>query len=346
MSENVIPLSGYPENRSTKLPRLSAWVEREEVLQPLGPAQRAWAEALVARVIGGAAPPEAEGAAGQSLSLEELWEGVAAVRHALQAAAERGAPPSLVGAAHERLDGEALGLARGAVEQRNAAHARFLQEVSHDIRSPLNSILFLADALRIERNGSLSSGQKRQVGVLYSAAVTLVKLVNDLIDFAQLGRDAPIPVADTSFAVEAVLADVHRLVGPLVEHRRVELRTRTGAVSMRRGDPQLLSRVLLNLVSNAVQAVEEGGIVSVAVGEPRPGTLRIEVTDNAADTDVERLRGLLERDEPRAETRGWTHGLGLTIASRLVSAAGGQLSVESPGGEQTCFAVELPFPAV
>ncbi len=213
----------------------------------------------------------------------------------------------------------------------------------------MNSILFLADALRAEQSGPLNHVQERQVGVLYTAAVTLVKMVNDLIDFARLGTRERIRVAESSFSMESVLADVTNLVGPLVTHRGIELRTEVRAEGLRSGDPQLLSRVLLNLVSNAVQAVDEGGHVTVHVSESDDGHLRIEVADDRVGTDVEGLRQLLEAAERGAlpgETRGWTRGLGLSISARLIRVAGGEITVCNLKGEGTVFTVSLPFPGL
>ncbi|MFQ5889878.1 MAG: sensor histidine kinase [Gemmatimonadota bacterium] len=357
MSDNVLPLPDRrrtPERRRADAARIEPpiarrpeWWNPTESLGRLRRALRSQAERLAELLV---AEEPGEGQAGwldPSTGIEDAWLVLSAVRDAVHMAGAGGAPARRTRELHERLDQEALRLVQDALEAKVTAQRRFLEEVSHDIRSPLNSILFLADALRVEQSGPLSPVQKRQVGVLYAAAVTLVKLVNDLIDFARLGKDHPISVASTAFAVEAVLADVHRLVGPLVEHRKVDLKTLTAPVGIRRGDPQLLSRVLLNLVSNAVRAVDEGGAVSVHVSEPRKGTLRIEVTDDAAGTDVERLRKMLCPGTGGAgETRGWTHGLGLAISARLVEAAGGELTVESLAGDRTCFAVELPFSAV
>ena len=289
----------------------------------------------------------------------EIWEVAGLLREALVEAEVRQAGRASRSApgpdrkreerrrCREELDRILLTEARAAIAMATDAQRRLLEDVSHDIRSPLNSILFLADALRAEQSGPLNDVQARQVDVLYTAAVTLVKMVNDLIDFARMGDRERIIVVRASFSVESVLADVTGLVGPLTAHRRVALRTEVATEGLRSGDPQLLSRVLLNLVSNAVQAVDEGGHVSVHVSEADSGDLRIEVTDDRIGTDTDKLRDLI-RMFPDASvpgvTRGWTRGLGLSISARLVRAAGGRIDVSSLAGEGTVFSLELPFP--
>ena len=73
--------------------------------------------------------------------------------------------------------------------------------------------------------------------------------------------------------------------------------------------------------------------------------LCVEVMDDGVGTDLELIRRRLTHpDENPGETRGWTHGLGLSISSRLVAAAGGSVDVRSQPGEGTVFTVVLPFP--
>jgi signal transduction histidine kinase len=122
--------------------------------------------------------------------------------------------------------------------------------------------------------------------------------------------------------------------------------------------------VLLNLVSNALEAVDSGGEVSLEFSDTDGGDLCIEISDDRAGTDVDALRRLMSVTEDRwpGETRGWTRGLGLTISTRLVEAAGGRIDVmtistrlvEAAGGRidvmsrgaggSTIFRVDLPFP--
>lgn len=351
MTDNVIPWPDSSEEareRPARRPSTPAWWHPEPSLAPLPENLRPAAERLADLVIAGDDAKEAVRDDWIPASgLEAGAQIIAAVRRAAGLAAARGAPPLRVQEIHARLDEQAFALARFALAAKTEGQARFLEDVSHDIRSPLNSILFLADALRNAEKAGLGAIQTRQVNVLYTAAVTLVKLVNDLIDFARLGEGREIRVASTTFSVESVIGDVRRLVAPLIDHRNVRLDVRIEPSTPRSGDPQLLSRVVLNLVSNAVQAVDEGGRVAVVVTDPRDGWLRIEVTDDGVGTDVERLRRMIApipKGERAGETRGWTHGLGLSISARLVRAAGGEIAVESVAREGTCFRVDLPFP--
>lgn len=323
----------------------SLW-DGEMVLRGLSPEVHPAARHLQARVLGGAEAAPAERAPAVD-SLEVLAAAVGAVRSTIQDVAERGAPIQRVRVMHGRLDRGFAEMVEALLERRADDARRLLRDVSHDLRSPLNSVLFLAEALASEHSGSLSDVQRRQASVLYTAALSLVSLLNDLIDVARLGDGDAIEVVSEPFSVEAVLNQVDQLVGPLAAHRGVDLSFRLETLGPRRGDRRILTRLLINLVSNAVQASERGDRVDVgAVQGPGDG-LRVIVSDDGQGADVSRLREILRSatvPEAGMRDRGWTHGLGLAICARLVEAAEGELTVDAAPGEGCRFTVDLPFP--
>jgi len=277
-------------------------------------------------------------------SPDEMGAAVALVRAAVERASDAGAPAEITRTRHACLDAASVAWAEDALERRSRGQRRLLRDVSHDIRSPLNSILFLADALRSGHSGELSGVQKRQVDVLFMAAVTLVKLVNDLIDYAHLDDTATISVADTAFSTGTVVDEVRGLLGPLLEYHEVELTVEAQDDAPRQGDARLLNRILLNLVSNAIQAMPEGGRVRVVIGGDEG--LEVRVEDDGPGVDLAEVRDSLDAavaGASLAETEGWTHGLGLSISARLADAAGGRLTVEPNEPRGTRFVVRLPF---
>ena len=263
---------------------------------------------------------------------------------AVRAEIDREGDPVLRAVKHSRLDRAALELAEAALSQRFALHRQVVQDVSHDIRSPLNSILLLADAL-LNGPDSLSPLQRRQASVLCDASVSLVRLVNDLIDASRMDERGEISVEKTPFSVDDLLNDVRRIALPLAEHRGVELLMEAEGPSRRRGDRKLLGRILINLVSNGIEAAGEGGRVEVRLGDSTLGDLCAEVVDSGRDANISRLREHLDVSAgpyPRRE-EGWTRGLGLAICGRLVSAADGTVTVGRLQDGRTRFQLELPF---
>ena len=280
-------------------------------------------------------------------SIEVVGVAVRAVREAILKASERDGESQTTRAMHARLDRGFARLALAVLDSRSADARGLLRDVSHDLRSPLNSILFLADALASGHSGELNPVQRRQVGVLYSAAVSLVGLVNDLIDVTRLGDAATIEVAIEPFSVESVLQQVDQLVGPLAGHGSVDLAFRLETLGPRMGDRRILTRILINLVSNAVQACGgDGGRVEVRVTES-DGDLRVTVSDSGSEADIAGIAARLgDASLPGLEDRGrgWTHGLGLAICARLVRAANGSVDVGATDRGGCMFTLRLPFP--
>lgn len=285
---------------------------------------------------------------GEGVDAGQISAATAILRSAIHGDASAGA--AVTRARHDALDAAVSTWQVNALAHRDEIHRRFMRDVSHDIRSPLNSILFLADALRGEHSGPLNEVQARQVDVLFMASVTLVKLVNDLIDFAHLDPDTEVHVASAPFSPGAVIEEIRNLVGPLLDYHRVTLMVNHSAASPRQGDGQLLNRVLLNLVTNAVQATPEDGVVTLTTeDDAATGGLIVSLADCGPGVDFDAVRTLVHRaadgaDAPRLEA--WTHGLGLSIAARLVAAAGGSLDVEEVEPRGTEFRILLPFGAL
>lgn len=251
-------------------------------------------------------------------------------------------------------------VARRSIREETRSYQRLLRDVSHDIRSPLHSIIFLAEALHSNRDGQLGEARRRQLGTIYAAGTSLLNLVNDVLDYARMEAGEANEVAELAFTVSSVLSDVRQLMGPLVQHYDTEFIVRCETEGRHVGDPQLLCRILTNLVSNGVEAAGRGGGVAVRIAA-MDGGLRLQVFDSGSDADVEKLRALVSMEDEsslevasREKLSGRTHGLGLIICGRLVRATGGWITVEagSPGSEGlasmssgTLFTIWLPFPA-
>ncbi len=347
------PADRAPPGTEPTLEAPPEWWRPERVRQGIPIQLGALVDYLEARLLGPPEPrPEPGGTRSKpdpppEITVEEAVAAARVLRDEIQHGAERGAPPELVRELHARLDRELGEVAGGLLKKLGDESRRLLRDVSHDIRSPLNSILFLADALISEHSGGLNEVQRRQIGVLYTAAVSLVGLVNDLIDAARLGDGADIAIASERFSMEAVLNEVEHLVGPLAQHREIRLGFRLETLGPRIGDRRLLTRVLLNLTTNALQACEPGDRGEVRVTEPELGSLRLVVWDDGPGTDAGGLAALIGGERPPTRDpdgqAAWTHGLGLSICARLVRAAGGRIELESEPGVGSSFTVELPF---
>jgi signal transduction histidine kinase len=219
-------------------------------------------------------------------------------------------------------------------------------EVAHDMRSPLTSILFLSEILHSGQSGAMTPLQKRQVGIIYSAALGLVGISSDMIEMARGGSrlmgDKPVP-----FSVNEALRSVQGLVQPMAEEKGLELRVRKLHAEHRIGYSIPLGRVLLNLATNALKYTSEG---SVELSAQSVGGNIVEfcVEDTGPGISGEAMATLYQpfrRDRSRKSGYEFSGtGLGLAICRRLLMALGSDLKVEARDGCGTRFSFRLVLP--
>jgi signal transduction histidine kinase len=220
-------------------------------------------------------------------------------------------------------------------------------ELAHDLRSPLTSILFLAETLRNGHSGELTDLQHRQLGIIYSAALTMVSMAGDVIELVRGGQSL-VEAQKSPFSIAHTIDSICDLVSPMLEEKEVTLRERRPEADQRLGYPLALNRVLLNLTTNAIKFTEKG-FVEICASETGGGRVEFSVRDSGSGIDPERMDHLFEpfRTNSMRESIGFSGaGLGLSICRRLVSGMGGELEVESTPGWGTRFYFTLEVPPV
>jgi len=218
--------------------------------------------------------------------------------------------------------------------------------VAHDMRSPLSSILFLVETLRNVRHGRTTPVEERQLGLVYGAALGLSQLVSDVIELAR-GCDRLLDREPIPFSLSEVVNGVLRVVQPIAEEKRLSLYTQLPEVDARMGYPAALSRVMLNLVTNALKFTNEG-YVEITSTQISRTAVEFSVRDTGPGIPDEELTTLYDTLRHRRRAKGVylsSSGLGLSICQRLVTAMGGELQVESKVGHETRFHFVLELPA-
>lgn len=285
--------------------------------------------------------------------LEETNKGVLALYNQLSSELEetnRG-----VVALYAELDERGI-----ALEKVNEAKTRFLRSVSHELRSPVNSVLGLARLLLDPVADPLTAEQRRQVELILASSDDLLLLVNDLLDLAKAESGRLTPNLD-EVDIHAVLAHVEGTQRPLAIRPGVRLVfDEPAGIGTLRTDESLLGRVLRNLVGNALKFTERGEVrVTVrstgrdgtaggagdAGAGPGGGTVYFVVRDTGigiASDDVERVfdEFYQAHSHLHAQVRGT--GLGLPYARRVCRLLGGRLELESVLGTGSTFTVTLP----
>ena len=207
-------------------------------------------------------------------------------------------------------------------------------EVAHDLRSPLTSILFLAETLQRGRSGAVNPVQERQLGLIYSAAFGLSSVASDVIELAR-GGDRLVDLDPIPFSVTDILESVRDIVQPIAEEKSLAVRLTAPEADFRIGHPVALSRVLLNLTTNALKFTAEGfvEVVGSAVAARGESSSRC-ATPVAAfrPSPWPRLFEPFRRRQKPGEYAFSGSGLGLSICRKLVEAMGSTLQVETEQG--------------
>jgi len=217
---------------------------------------------------------------------------------------------------------------------------RFTSDAAHELRTPLSVIVTQTQAaLNRERN----AGEYREaLEACQRAAQRMRRLVESLLRLARLdsNQDRP-PLSQFDFSKAA--ADCVDLLRPLAAERGVSIRCELPPIPYQ-GDPEALSQVVTNLVTNAIYYNSPRGNVSVTTAQDN-GTLTLTVTDTGIGIPPEAIPHVFERffrvDQSRARSSGGS-GLGLAIAKAIVEEHGGTIEVVSESGSGSRFTVRLP----
>ena len=223
--------------------------------------------------------------------------------------------------------------------------SKFLSNMSHEFRSPLNSILALARLLTDGVDGPLNGEQQQQVGYIRKAAEDLYELVNDLLDLAKV-EAGKTDVNPARFEIANLFGALRGMLRPLFLNQSVKLVfEETGHLPTMFSDEAKISQILRNFISNALKFTERGE-VRVSAKLVSAGRIMFAVADTGigiAKEDQERIfQDFAQIDNP-IQRRVKGTGLGLPLSRRLARLLGGDLELESEPGKGSTFSVVLPL---
>lgn len=205
--------------------------------------------------------------------------------------------------------------------------------VAHEIRNPLSSLKGFATYFKEHHRNDPQ--EKKTAEIMISEVDRLNRVITQLLDLARPValnlRQIP-PAALLQHAL-ALMEEQARVKGIEI---RIELSPGVGEVVI---DPDKIEQVILNLLLNAVEAMEAGGVISLSMGTTERGMVRIAVADTGPGIGKEDLPHIFD---PYFTTKQSGTGLGLALVHRIVQAHGGEITVESTPGTGTVFTVLLP----
>lgn len=235
--------------------------------------------------------------------------------------------------------------ARQHAEASDRAKSEFLANMSHEIRTPMNGILGMA---RVLAERDLPKDVEDQVGLIVRSGRALQQVLNDILDLSKIEADH-IELSVRAFDFNQLLEEVAALHQPAAEEKHLDFDVEnalSAKASWRMGDPERLSQIINNLLSNAFKFTHAGAVRLCLKRSPRKGCLRLSVKDSGigmSEAQVERVfEKFVQADNSVTRYYGGT-GLGLSIVRGLIEVMEGEVKVVSRLGEGTTFHLDLPL---
>jgi signal transduction histidine kinase len=224
--------------------------------------------------------------------------------------------------------------------------SQFLSHMSHEFRTPLNSILALCRLLLDRRDGQLTPEQEKQVTYIRQSAENLFELVNDLLDLAKV-EAGKTEVKAAEFEVVSLFGALRGVLRPLLTNPAVSLifEDPAGIPSMFT-DEGKLSQILRNFISNALKFTDRGEVRVSAQYSEHAQTVTFAVCDTGIGIAPEHhdviFRDFAQIENP-VQRRVKGTGLGLSLSKKLAELLGGGVALSSEPGVGSTFSVWLPM---
>ncbi|HSU13239.1 ATP-binding protein [Longimicrobium sp.] len=226
----------------------------------------------------------------------------------------------------------------------NALRAQFMSYMSHEFRTPLDSMLALTGLLLDRVDGELTEEQEKQVAYVRRSARDLLNLVDDLLDTARVDA-GKVAVHASRFTIPDLFDLLRATLRPLLAGEKTQLVFEdASALPELETDEAKVAQILRNFISNALKFTE-GGEVRVTARMAEPGRVALVVADTGIGIAAEDLARIFEdfgQVDGALQRRRRGTGLGLPLSRKLGELLGGRVSVESRVGQGSTFTLELP----
>ena len=223
--------------------------------------------------------------------------------------------------------------------QAERAKSYFFSTVSHDIRTPLNSIIGFSEMLHL---GIEDPKEKQKaLDAIITSAKTLLELINDVLDLSKL-ESGKMELHPVPTDIAALVDNVASSFEVAVSQKSIRLITEVGKMPLLKLDPQRIRQILFNLIGNAVKFTAQGSVTVRAAYDNCTFSLSVADTGcGISKEDISKLMSPYVQLRPHDSTSGT--GLGLAICRQLSTQMRGTLDIESTLGQGTTFTLRIPY---
>lgn len=244
---------------------------------------------------------------------------------------------------------EAIEVALVEAEHANKAKSRFLSNMSHDIRTPMNAITGFVSLAKSNIDDKMQV--KDYLDKIQSASKHLLNLINDILDMSRI-ESGKVQIEENEVSLMEVLNEVNNLIRPMAEEKSIKFQIQNEIVhNYVYSDRLRLNQILINLLGNAVKFTPEGGEISLRVYQEMVapagyGVYIFKVEDNGIGIGKEFQDSIFKAFEREKNTENsgiQGTGLGLSITKNIVRMMGGKIDVQSELGQGAEFTVKVVF---
>lgn len=227
-------------------------------------------------------------------------------------------------------------------EAASRARSRFLANISHEFRTPLNAILGLQQL--ILHKGSLDSGDRKNLDLAMQSGTQLLDLLNNILEIARI-ESGELDLEERRFKLETLRQSVDNMFRGQADRKGLEYSVRIVSQLPEYivADESKIREILIHLVGNAFKFTPAGEI-RVTFARNHEDLLLIEVADTGSGITQDRVSTLFEpfQQVDRENAQGEGSGLGLAICRHYITAMNGSIEVDSEEGKGACFRLTLP----
>jgi signal transduction histidine kinase len=229
------------------------------------------------------------------------------------------------------------------METREAEWLRFIDTLSHELKTPLTTIIAAAGLLAEDLEPTANESQKKLIQTLIHNSNTLENRLAELLDIVKTGS-GKLQLHFEPVDMKSLVLGTCMQISPLLRNKKQNIKTELpDSLPIIQGDGPRLEQVMLNLINNATKFTPEGGSITVGVRKEDSG-LVIEVKDNGIGIAKDQQDKLF-KPYSRLHSDRQSHpglGLGLALAKQVVELHGGKIWVDSDTGKGSTFSFSLP----
>lgn len=228
------------------------------------------------------------------------------------------------------------------LEEASLHKSEFLASLTHEVRTPLTSIIGFAQLMPEARSGQQSERRNRFVQHILASAQHVLDLINETLEIAR-AESGKVELGISRFGLRAALEDAVAIIEGSANRRRVTLRLSVDpSLTDVEADERKIKQIVLNLLSNAIKVSRTGGLVEIQARRNQE-SVEIAVKDAGVGIAPEHLDRIFEAYEqlPDGSALGGS-GLGLALSKHFAELHGGRITVESEVGVGSTFTLVLP----